>query len=190
VFAVYRIKQNWSPAGVAHELAFEDLASADDAVEGALLRYLLDVDLVATVRWLAGPADLPLRWRLVDSRAVQVTAERDHLWLRPVDVARCLAARTYAAEGRLVVDVVDEIRPDLGGRFGLDAGPDGAEAARTDAEADLAVAAADLGAALLGGVRWTTLRRAGLVDERRPGAVARADALFRPDRAPYCGTDF
>jgi hypothetical protein len=39
-------------------------------------------------------------------------------------------------------------------------------------------------------VSWSTLWRAGLVDERRSGAVPRADGMFRPDRAPYCSTDF
>jgi predicted acetyltransferase len=190
-FAVYRLKQDWTSAG-GHELVVEDVGAADDEVEAALVRFLLDVDLVATVRWWGAPTDLPLRWRLADPRAVQVTAERDHLWLRPLDVARCLGARRYAAEGSLVLEVVDGARPELGGRFRLEAGAGGAqaEAARTEADADLVVAMPDLGAALLGGVPWATLRRAGLVGERRPGAVARADALFRPDRAPYCGTPF
>lgn len=73
-FAVYRVKQDWSPGSAGHELRVVELAAADDAVEAALLRYLLDVDLVATVRWPAAPVDLPLRWRLVDPRAVGVTA--------------------------------------------------------------------------------------------------------------------
>jgi predicted acetyltransferase len=72
----------------------------------------------------------------------------------------------------------------------LEGGPDGATCRRSDAEPDLAVGVADLGALLLGGVSWSTLWRAGLVDERRSGAVTRADGMFRPDRAPYCSTDF
>ncbi|HEY8523758.1 MAG TPA: GNAT family N-acetyltransferase [Acidimicrobiales bacterium] len=190
-YATYRLKQDWSPQGGGHDLTVEEVAGADDQVEAALVRFLLDVDLVRTVRWTAAPVDLPLRWRLADSRAVRVTAERDHLWLRPLDVARCLAGRRYAGAGGLVLGVVDPDRPDLGGRFRLDAGADGAaEVARTDAEPDLEVMVADLGAALLGGVSWATLRRVGLVDERRPGAVARADALFRTERAPFCATPF
>lgn len=187
-FAAYRFKQDWS--GGDHEVHVEDLGAADDAVAGVLLRYVLDVDLATIVRWVAAPLDLPLRWRLADPRAVQVTGERDHLWLRPLDVARCLAARRYAGEGGLVVEVVDGERPELGGRFRLDAGAGEAEAARTGAEADLALAVPELGAVLLGGVTWGTLARAGLVEERRSGALARADALFRTERAPYCGTPF
>ncbi len=89
-----------------------------------------------------------------------------------------------------MVEVVDGRRPERGGRFLLDAGPDGAACARTDREADVAVRMPELGSLLLGGVSWALLRDAGLVDERVDGAVARADALFRTERAPWCATDF
>jgi predicted acetyltransferase len=190
-YAVYRLKQGWGSGDPAHELSVVEIAAASEQVEGALLRYLLDVDLVRTVK-MSAPVDLPLWWRLADPRAAQVTNERDHLWLRPLDVARCLGARSYAGDGGLVVEVVDGARPELGGRFRLEAGAGGAEAeaARTDADADLALAMPELGSVLLGGVTWETLRRAGLVDEVRPGAITRADTLFRPTRAPFCATGF
>jgi predicted acetyltransferase len=190
-YAVYRIKHSEGSGDAGHDLVVDEIAAVDEQVEGALLRYLLDVDLVGTVEAYA-PLDLPLRWRLVDPRALSVTGERDHLWLRPLDVARCLGARRYAGEGRLVVEVVDGDRPELGGRFRLEAGAGGAEvdAARTDAEADVTLAMPELGAVLLGGVSWATLRRAGLVEEHSTGAVARADDLFRLDRAPFCATGF
>jgi predicted acetyltransferase len=186
--ASYRLKWNWA-SGADNVLAVEDVVATSDAVEAALLRYLLDVDLVNRVEWKA-PVDHPLRWWLADSRAVSVTREQDHLWLRPLDVGRCLSSRSYATTDALVVEVIDDDRPAVGGRFRLDAGPDGAASARTTAEPDLSLGVADLGALLLGGVSWATLHRVGLVDERTPGAVARADALFRPERPPYCGTGF
>jgi hypothetical protein len=49
---------------------------------------------------------------------------------------------------------------------------------------------AELGALLLGGVRASTLARAGLVHERTPGALAVVDALFRVDPLPFSMTDF
>ena len=167
-----------------------EVAAADDDVEWALLRYLLDVDLVESVEWFAAPDGHPLQWAAADRRAIKVTARFDHLWLRPLDVARCLSGRRYATSGGLVVEVVDEARPELGGRFRLDAGPGGADCERTGADADVVVTTPDLGSLLLGGVPWATLARAGRVEARTPGAVARADALFRVDRPPYCGTDF
>jgi predicted acetyltransferase len=186
--AVYRLHFGWA-SGSDNTLHLEDLAAADDAVEAELLRYLLDVDLITRFEWRA-PLDHPMRWWLADPRALGLKGEVDHLWLRPLDVARCLSERRYATAGGFVVEVVDDHRPAVGGRFRLDAGPGGADCTRTTASADLALDVADLGALLLGGVRWNVLGRAGLVDEHTPGALARADLLFRPDRTPYCGTEF
>jgi predicted acetyltransferase len=48
----------------------------------------------------------------------------------------------------------------------------------------------DLPAAYLGAFRPSELARAGRVEERTPGALRRADALFASDRAPWCVTMF
>lgn len=187
-FAIYRVAQGFGPSGTDHEARLVGLAAASDAVEAAMLRFVLDIDLVGTVTWYA-PVDMPLRWRLADPRAVTVAAERDMLWLRPLDVAACLAGRAYPAEGEVVVSVIDDPRG-AGGRFRLAAGPDGAACDRTGADSDVTLAVADLGSLLAGGTTWRTLQRAGRVAEHRDGAIERADALFRPERAAYCSTDF
>lgn len=189
-FAAYRIKEGAAPDGEYLELQIADLAAASEQVEAILLRYLMDVDLVRQLRWYSAPVDLPLRWRLADPRSVKVEKERDFLWLRPLDVARCLTARSYAAEGGGVLEVVDARRPEIGGRFALDAGPDGADCARVSVEPDVVLGVAQLGALLLGGVTWSTLQRAGVLEERTPGTVDRLDAAFRPTRAPHCATGF
>ena len=189
-FAVYRLKEGRSSLGPYLELQVEDLAAADDRAEAVLLRYLMDVDLVRQLRWHSAPVDLTLRWRLADPRSVKVAEERDFLWARPLDVARCLTARSYAAEGGGVLEVVDTRRPEVGGRFALDAGPDGANCARVSLEPDVVLGVAQLGALLFGGVTWSTLHRAGVVEERTPGTLDRLDATFRPTRAPHCSTGF
>jgi predicted acetyltransferase len=188
-FVTYRIKQEWTAGGTNHECRVQMLGAASDAVEDELLRFLFAIDLVGTITWDAAPVDLPLRWRLADPRAVTVTDEADHLWLRPLDVPRCLAARRYALKDELVVTVVDDRRP-TGGTFLLAGGPDGAECAPTDRSADLVVGVADLGSVLAGGTTWRTLQRAGRIREDAAGAVDRADALFRPERAAWCATEF
>jgi predicted acetyltransferase len=190
-YVTYRVRQGWgSGRTLPHELSVESIAAVDDGIVAALLRFVLGVDLVATVGWAAAPLDLPFRWRLANPRALQVTREVDHLWLRLFDVAACLAGRRYAAEGACVLEVIDPVRSALGGRFRLEGGREGATCQRNDAEPDLVIDVADLGSLVLGGVSWSTLWRAGLVDERTPGAVRRADGMFRSDRAPYCSTDF
>lgn len=189
-FASYRLKEGGAPDGYFFELSVDDLAAANEQVEAVLMRYLMDVDLVRQFRWRGAPLDWSLPWRLADPRAVKVVEERDHLWLRPLDVAACLSSRTYAAEGAGVLEVVDERRPEVGGRFALDAGVEGADCARVDVAPDVTLGVAELGALLLGGVTWATLQRAGVLDEHTSGAVDRLDALFRPTRAPHCTTGF
>lgn len=187
-YVIYRIVQHFGMDGTNHEARIVDLAAPDDVVEAELLRFVLDVDLVGTVTWLA-PVDLPLRWRLQDPRALTVTAERDHTWLRVLDVPACLAARSYAAAGDLTLHVVDDRGP-AGGTFRLVTGPDGAACTPSDADPDLVVAVADLGTALAGGASWTTLARAGRVQVRTADTIDVADGLFRTARAAYSATAF
>ena len=187
-YVTYRIAQDWGVGGTNHEARVLEVAAADDAVEAALVRFVLDIDLVGVVKWNA-PVDVPLRWRLADPRALTVTAEGDLLWFRPLDVAACLTARRYAADGELVVEVVDGRRP-VGGTFLLVAEGGGAECTRTDRPADIGVTIADLGSLLAGGTTWATLRRAGRLRLADGAATDRADALFRPERAASCVTEF
>lgn len=190
-YAAYRIKSSWGDHGLpANELQAVTLVATDPEVEVALWAHLLSVDLVATVSGHHRPTEDPLRWRLADPRRLQVHHVGDHLWLRILDVATTLAARRYAVPDTLVLDLVDPFRPANDGRYRLESGPDGATCVRTDDGADLALGIADLGAAFLGGVRLSTLARAGRVEERTPGALARADALFSWTSSPWCATSF
>ena len=61
---------------------------------------------------------------------------------------------------------------------------------RTTKEPDLTLEVPDLGAAYLGGVRFSTLARAGLVVEHTAGALARADQLFAAEPLPFAHTWF
>jgi predicted acetyltransferase len=191
-FATYRVMDKWE-GNLSHKcLQVVDLVEVTAEARAALWRYLCDVDLVDTIAAWTCPVDEPLRWLLAESRRLNVNHISDELWVRLLDVPAALSARRYAAPGRVVFEVADEFRPDGAavGRFALDGGPDGADAARADAEPDLVLAVADLGAAYLGGVSFSTLERAGLVEERTPGALARADAMFRTDPAPFAMTWF
>lgn len=188
--AQYRLKRQWEMGLPASVLQVRDLFAATPAAYTALWRFLLDHDLVQTVRALGRPVDEPLRWLLTDSRRLRMLAVNDDLWVRLLDIPAALGARRYATPGAVVFAVADALRPENAGRYALDGGPEGAECRLTTAEADLALDVADLGAAYLGGVSFGTLARAARVEERTPGALARADALFASDPAPWCGTPF
>ena len=62
--------------------------------------------------------------------------------------------------------------------------PSGAE--RTTAAAELACDVSALGSVYLGGFTFEQLRWGERLEELKPGAVARADELFRTERLPWC----
>jgi predicted acetyltransferase len=190
-YAAYRTEMRWDN-GAQGTVHVRDLVTLTPAARAVLWRYLLDVDLTETLSAWVVPLDEPLRWLLAESRRMRVTRLGESLWLRVLDAPAALTARTYAAPGRLVFDVVDLFRPAGGaaGRVELDAGPAGAEARRTTSEPDLVLDVAELGAILLGGVRPSTLARAGLVEERTGGALTVADAMFAVEPLPFSMTDF
>jgi predicted acetyltransferase len=70
------------------------------------------------------------------------------------------------------------------GRFRLEGDVDGAEVTSTDADPDLALDAAALGAAYLGGTKIAALADAGLV-QGEPEAIRRADIMFGWDRPTW-----
>lgn len=188
-FAIYRVKMGWEPSGPNGTLRLEMLVASTPEAYAALWRHALDVDLMVTVSAEMRPVDEPLRFLLADSRQPKTRIE-DGVWLRLVDVIAALTARRYAVEGRLVLRIHDDFCPWNAGRVELQGGPDGAEARPTEASPDIEITAADLGALYLAGNRFHTLFEAGRLHEIRPGAVARADAMFATDRAPWCPSHF
>jgi predicted acetyltransferase len=81
-----------------------------------------------------------------------------------------------------VVELADAFCPWNAGRWRLS--PSGAE--RTAASAEIACDVMELGSVYLGGFTFRQLARAGRIEERRDGALARADALFPRDGEPWC----
>jgi predicted acetyltransferase len=150
---------------------------------------LLGLDLFDKVTgWKVLATDDPLPLMLTDSRQVQTTEVHDGMWSRVLDVPAALAARTYAAEIDVVLDVQDDFL-DRGGRVRLRGGPDGATCEPTDAAVDMGIAVAALGPLLFGAGRATTLARARLA-EAEPAVLQRVDAAFTTDRDPLHGTGF
>jgi hypothetical protein len=64
------------------------------------------------------------------------------------------------------------------------------EATATDDEAELDLPVAALGAAYLGGTNLAEMQRAGVIAERRPGAVRELWHAFRTDVGPYAARGF
>lgn len=169
--------------GSAGVVEVVELAALSRQAYAALWRFVAGIDLVTWIDY-EGSVDEPLPHLLADPRAVRGTPV-DRLWVRPVDVGRALAGRTYRLPLDLVLDVRDDFCPWNTGRHRLRAEGDTVVCEPTTAPADLRLGAAELGAAFLGGTALSTLAAAGRVEELRPGVLSRASAAFRGDREPW-----
>jgi predicted acetyltransferase len=144
-------------------------------------RFLLDIDWMARVRAALLPIDHPLLLLAAEPRRLRMSV-RDGLWVRLVDVEAALARRGYAGQDAVIVEVKDAFCPWNDGRVRVAA----SGVARTSQPPDLVCDVTTLGSVYLGGFTWAQLVQAGRVEELRGGAVHRADALFRTERAPWC----
>jgi predicted acetyltransferase len=181
-YAVVRRTMRWQDSAPEGTVEVRELAAIDSPTEHRLWRAVTDFDLTTRTSVERLALDDPLLSWLVDARTVKPTRV-DQLWLRVVDVDRALAARGYACDLDIVLDVRDDLCPWNAGRWRLRARADGTPATcdRTDDAPDVSLDVRELGAVLAGGTTVASLARAGLVREHRDGA---ADALSGAMRAP------
>jgi predicted acetyltransferase len=194
----YRADDRWGDAKQPLNTATVDwLLGVTPAAERALWRYLCSIDWITTVKSGRRAPDDLLPHLLPDPRAARITTQADWLWVRVLDVAKALETRTYGAEGTLVLEVVDRWgipRPSgdgsggepTGGRWRLEAGPDGASCTPTTESAHLVLDVAELATLWLGDESAVRLAALGRVREERAGAARLADALLRTSRRPWC----
>ncbi len=184
-YAIYRAKHEWTNSVPGTELNVLEIMAVDGIALREMWRFILGVDLVKRITSRAGAAFEPLLLMLTEPRRLNLH-ERDGLWLRVVDVAAALEARTYTADGSVVFEVRDDYMPAAGGRFRLTSSGGAGRVERTDEEVELVLDAADLGAVYLGGFTVADLARAGRTEELTPGARARLDAMLATGVIPWC----
>jgi predicted acetyltransferase len=193
-YALYRTKPDWVEDGLPSGLlSVTELMAADAAATAALWADLLSRDLIGEVVARQRPVDDPLLEMLADRRRARASLT-DGLWIRLIDVPAALSQRRYSCAADVVIEVIDELLPANAGRWRLQCpGPaDGGAASceRTTAAADVVLPVAALGAGYLGGTRLGALAGAGLVSERKRGALARLSAAMYSDPAPWCPSTF
>jgi predicted acetyltransferase len=177
-YALYRLKMGFAEGGSTGVVNVLEALGSSPPATAAIWRHLLDIDWMdRTKAWLL-PVDHPLFLLLEEPARMRFRVE-DSLWLRLVDVGAAVAARTWAQEGDLVLAVTDSFCPWNEASFRLDG-------SKTASTPELRLDVADLASAYLGAFSFAELGRAGRVEELAGGAIGRADALFRTDRAPWC----
>jgi GNAT superfamily N-acetyltransferase len=188
-YALLRRTPKWERGRSSSELTVYTLAG-DPATRLALLRRLVDFDLIGTVQVFdVGVDDGVLHW-LRGPRGAGDVVVNDSLWVRLVDLPEALAARGYRAPCDVVVDVRDRAAPWNAGRWRIVVVDGAAEVTRADTPADLRLDVEALGAAYLGGTSLLSLRDAGLVAEQTPGSTAALWRAMQTDAAPVAALGF
>jgi predicted acetyltransferase len=154
----------------------------DDRARREVWRFLLGIDWTEeiTVEGLAVDDSLLLA---VDRPNELRPRVFDGLWVRPVEVGAALAARGVSGDGRVTLEVTaDSHFPDNVGTWTVE----GDRVRRTSRRPDVRLDVRGLGMTMLGGFTFARLARVGRAEEAARGGLARADALFRVERAPWC----
>ncbi len=183
-YARYTIDQNPEDefSGTIHVV---EAVAATDAAHAALWRFLLDQELVDTLKAHARPVDDPLVWMLAEPRRLQRKLT-DAIWFKFLDMPKMLESRTYSVEDSLVIQVTDAETQQVR-TLSLECGPEGGRCIDTNATPDLVMNEAELAAIYLGAVECSMLADIGLVEisKRTPDAALRADRMFRTSPAPW-----
>ena len=108
-FAMFRRERSGSRPGPAAR-SRSSSSSASPATRLALLRRLVDFDLVGTIQLRTVGAEDPVLAWAGGPRATAGVETYDSLWIRLVDLPEALAARTWSAPCDVVVEVTDTAR--------------------------------------------------------------------------------
>ncbi|MBC9716641.1 GNAT family N-acetyltransferase [Streptomyces sp. TRM66268-LWL] len=182
----YEPVADWSDNKLPQNTAkVRGLDAVTPAAERALWHYVASIDWILKVRTSHRAPDSLIPLYFPDPRAARVITQADFLWVRILDVVRAMEARTYNGAGSLVLQIEDPAGY-TGGRYRLEAGPQGATCEPTTESAELSMDVRELATLWLGDESAVRLADLGTVTEERPGAAAAADALLRTSRRPWC----
>jgi predicted acetyltransferase len=180
-YAFYRVNPMFERGSSSGNVFVVEAMGVSPSSTHAIWRYLLDIDWLPRLKAIFLPVDHPLLLSLAAPRRLNFLV-REGLWVRLIDVGAALSARGYATDDTVVIEVADEFCPWNAGRWRIGRG--GAE--KTSVAADLSCDVRSLGCVYLGGFTFAQLAHSLRVEELRAGAIARADAMFYSDRAPWC----
>lgn len=187
-YATYRVRPKWDDSAVAKgKVEVNEALATSPLALREIWRYLFGIDLCERITGWYLPADFPLLLMIAEARRLRFTMN-ELLWLRLVDLPAALEARSYAAEGSITFEIEDQFCEWNQGRWRLNAGE--GRVRRTEEPPELAMKTNALAATYLGGHSFAQLARAGRIEESKPGSLAKADAMFHTDVAPWCPENF
>ena len=163
-----------------------EAVGVDPRATREIWRFLLSIDWMNELEVWFLPLDHPLLQIVAHVNELHARLG-DGLWLRLMDVPTALAARSYATDGRVTIEVAsDPIVRENVGTWTIEGG----SAQRSTRRADVRLDIQALAAVFLGGTTLTQLAAAERVEEVARGGLRRADALFRTSAQPWCPETF
>jgi len=174
--------------GEKKSVKVDEMVALTPEAQLALWSFLAHMDRVDKVTFNLFHPDDPLVWALTDMNRVRTTEVEEFLWLRVLDVPRCLVARPWAADGRLVLEV-DDAQGHAAGRYEVVTADGVAAVSRTERPAEVRLTAETLASLYLGAVEVRRMHHAGRL-EGTEDAVARLAAMADLSEPPYSLTGF
>lgn len=165
-----------------------DVMAEDDGAEARLWLHLIGLNPVDEIVMPHGPLDLQVPWLLRDGRESRCVAVEDHMWVRVIDVAKCIEARSFVPVTRaLAIRVSDPLG--LTPAATLAVAPDGvhvtpANLARDSLAAELDIA--ELGSLLMG----ATMPTQRLTYTHQAGQTQQIGRAFAHWREPFADSQF
>lgn len=183
-FVRYRAKGGHTPDGhLEGELVVQDLFGSTPESWAGLWVFVLSNDLMGSVKARLRSVDDPIFDLLAGPRRAQSNVS-DGVWVRLMDVAKALSERSYLTKVSTIFEVHDPMGMS-GGRYLLEASPEGATCATSNKEADITLDIADLGSIYLGRAGLGRMKRVGRVDGADV-ALRQADLAFGWEPQPWC----
>ncbi len=172
-------------AGPGQRVMVRDYAWLTPGACRAMWEYFKTFDLAARIHVDRAPVDDPAFDIMLDPRELNAT-RGDWLLGRVIDVERLVPLRRYGREGRAVLDLRDEMCPWNEGRWLIETGGEQTSVRRTNETPDLSLDVSALAQVLFGQVAPSRAVRYGRGEASPNADLARLDAIFRTDYAPFC----
>jgi predicted acetyltransferase len=190
-FATFARKPSWEGGEPGGEMSVYTWLALDAAAERRLFSVMMDLDLLSKVKARNIAPDSPLVMLFDDIRGAHLTLG-DNLWVRILDLPKALAARSYAADADVTMEVFDKQLPANNGVWRLRIARGTAHASKEESAsvvADVSISIQDLSATYLGGVTFNALANAELIggDAR---AMAQLSAAFAGTQQPVSALNF
>ena len=186
-YALWQVHQRWEKGVSEGAVEVREVMATTHRAHLDLWKMLFGIDLVQSIRTTSHflPSDHPLQLMLEQPRYLKFMLSNG-LWVRIVDVAAALEARSYATEGKLKLGIRDTVFEDHSGTWEMDVAGGRARVTKGTGDADIDLSIAELGAMYLGQHTFVRLAAAGRIDARDAATIRRADDMWRTEIAPWC----